>query len=96
MNFQNLFDLEDKVVFITGGGRGIGQSMAKGFSALGAKISICDQNQEGIEETKSIIMNESSSKVALVSSVVDVRNKKDLEEAINLTELNLNYLKDLY
>ena len=43
MNFQKLFDLEDKVVFITGGGRGIGQSMAKGFSSLGAKISICDQ-----------------------------------------------------
>ena len=89
MNFQKLFDIEDKVVFITGGGRGIGQSMAKGFSSLGAKISICDQNQEGIEETKSIIMNESSSKVSLISSIVDVRNKKEIEEAIKSTETNL-------
>ncbi len=35
MDFKNLFNLKDKVVFITGGGRGIGQSMAKGFLTLG-------------------------------------------------------------
>ena len=42
MNFKNLFNITDKVVFITGGGRGIGQSMAHGFFESGAKISICD------------------------------------------------------
>ena len=81
MNFNKLFDLEDKVVFITGGGRGIGQSMAKGFSSLGAKVSICDQNEEGIEETKSIILDEVSKQAVFTSSIIDVRKKEEIEIA---------------
>ncbi len=89
MNFNKLFDLEDKVVFITGGGRGIGQSMAKGFSSLGAKVSICDQNEEGIEETKSIILDEVSKQALFTSSIIDVRKKEEIEIAVKSTEKKL-------
>ena len=46
MDFKALFNLKDKVVFITGGGRGIGQSLANGFYNSGANVSICDQNED--------------------------------------------------
>ena len=33
-------DLKDKVVLITGGSRGIGAALARGFSDIGAKVAI--------------------------------------------------------
>ncbi|KAI9307473.1 hypothetical protein BJ944DRAFT_153370, partial [Cunninghamella echinulata] len=45
-----LFDVKDKVVFVTGGGRGIGLMIATGFVSAGAKVyissrtaSVCDE-----------------------------------------------------
>ena len=55
MDFKALFNLKNKVVFITGGGRGIGQSLANGFYNCGANVSICDQNDEGMKETEVIL-----------------------------------------
>ncbi|WOO35424.1 SDR family NAD(P)-dependent oxidoreductase [Anaerocolumna sp. AGMB13020] len=36
-------DFTDKVVFITGGAKGIGRSMAEHFQAAGAKTAIMDR-----------------------------------------------------
>lgn len=89
MDFKNLFNLKDKVVFITGGGRGIGQSMAKGFFDSGSHISICDQSDEGINETTSLILQNNSHKNKLISSTGDVRSQSDLKRAIERTESEL-------
>mgnify|MGYP001204179540 FL=1 len=93
MNFKNLFDLTDKVVFITGGGRGIGQSMARGFFESGAKISICDQIKEGIDETESIISKKDNNKNRFIGSVVDVRKQDELKKAIDRTEKELGSIE---
>jgi NAD(P)-dependent dehydrogenase (short-subunit alcohol dehydrogenase family) len=89
MNFKNLFNLTDKVVFITGGGRGIGQSMANGFFESGAKISICDKSKDGVEETETILSKKENSQNKFIGSVVDVRKKEDLKNAIERTEKDL-------
>ena len=93
MNFKNLFNLTDKVVFITGGGRGIGQSMANGFFESGAKISICDQSKDGVEETETILSKKENSKNKFIGSVVDVRKKEDLKNAIERTEKDLGSIE---
>jgi NAD(P)-dependent dehydrogenase (short-subunit alcohol dehydrogenase family) len=51
LNLGNLFDVKDKVVVITGGGRGIGKMMADGFVQNGARVYIASRNLKACQET---------------------------------------------
>ncbi|KAI8093646.1 uncharacterized protein BX664DRAFT_111732 [Halteromyces radiatus] len=44
MNIDELFNIRNKVCLITGGGRGIGLMIAKGFVSAGAKVYISSRN----------------------------------------------------
>lgn len=44
-------DLNNKVIAITGGGQGLGRSMAKVLAARGAKLALIDLNREKLDET---------------------------------------------
>ncbi|ORZ10812.1 hypothetical protein BCR42DRAFT_380487 [Absidia repens] len=53
MDINQLFDVKDKVVLVTGGGRGIGLMIATGFVSAGAKVyissrtaTVCDKVAE--------------------------------------------------
>lgn len=46
---------EDKVVIITGGGSGLGQETAVRLASEGAKLSLVDLNEKGLEETEAKI-----------------------------------------
>jgi NAD(P)-dependent dehydrogenase (short-subunit alcohol dehydrogenase family) len=48
---QELFDVSGKVVLVTGGNRGIGQSIAEGFVRARARVYICGRNAEACEQT---------------------------------------------
>ena len=43
--------LENKTIVITGGGTGLGKSMARRFGELGANIVISGRRKEVLEET---------------------------------------------
>lgn len=49
------YSFENKVVLITGGSRGIGAAIARGFAAFGATVIIASRKQAAIDETVAAI-----------------------------------------
>ncbi|MGJ3241780.1 MAG: SDR family NAD(P)-dependent oxidoreductase [Opitutales bacterium] len=50
-----LFDLSGKTAFITGAGRGIGATLARGLASAGARVVVNDRHADRIAETVSAI-----------------------------------------
>lgn len=46
---DGLFSVEDQIVLLTGGSRGIGAAIAKGFAARGARVIICGREMETLQ-----------------------------------------------
>ena len=55
---MNIIDLTNLTFVITGAGSGIGRETAKVLSEQGAKVVMLDLNQEGLDETKSLLEGE--------------------------------------
>jgi len=46
-----ILDFKDRVVMITGAAQGFGRVLASAFAERGAKLALCDINDQGGEET---------------------------------------------
>lgn len=46
---SNLFNLDGRAALITGGSRGLGKAMARGFAEHGARVMICSRNGNELE-----------------------------------------------
>ena len=55
---KNLFSVEGKVVIVTGGSRGIGEMIAAGFLANGAKVYISSRKAEACDATAARLQKE--------------------------------------
>ena len=73
----------DKVVLITGGGTGLGRSMAELYAKLGAKLVITSRKLDVIDQTAKEIQNESGSEVLAIAG--DVRKIEDVERVVEET-----------
>jgi 3-oxoacyl-[acyl-carrier protein] reductase len=62
--------LDKKVAVVTGGGRGIGRSIARALAHEGADIAIIGRNSETLSDTESTIRAESVSNVVAVAGDV--------------------------
>ncbi len=72
--------LKGKIIVITGGGTGLGKSMALRMSELGAKIIITSRKQEVLEQTAKEINEKTGNEVLPVSG--DVRNYDDVQRVL--------------
>ncbi|NOY17305.1 MAG: SDR family oxidoreductase [Gammaproteobacteria bacterium] len=78
--------LQDKSVFITGGGSGINLGIARNFAALGANVGICGRTSKKLE----IARAELEALGARVStSVADVRDYDEIAKALQECEKTL-------
>ncbi len=71
---------KDKTIIITGGGTGLGRSMAEKLSSLGANVVIASRKLEVLEKTAEEISSKSGNKVKALQ--LDVREYKDIAKGL--------------
>ena len=75
--------LDGKVVLITGGGRGIGQAIARAYAAEGAKLALAARTDSELQETAAAIRDQHGSDVITV--IADVTDRAQVENAVAQT-----------
>jgi gluconate 5-dehydrogenase len=69
MRVQEMFDLSGKVALITGGGRGIGKTIAEVLAEAGAKLVICARREEWLNPTEAEFKQRGFDCIAVVADV---------------------------
>ena len=85
--------MKGEVIIITGGGTGLGRSMAECFSLLGAKVSIWGRRQEVVEKTAQEISELTGNKVLGLGC--DVRVYDEIEKSLEKVVLELGAVTGL-
>ena len=67
---------------MTGAASGIGQMTAVRFAREGAKVTICDVNEAGLDETRKLVEAEGG---ACLVKKVNVRSQAEVEDCVNST-----------
>ena len=80
IKMKNKFSLQNKTALITGGGSGIGESIAQTFANQDAKVFIIDQNLDAANKTVEKINKKGLSAKAYKC---DVSNNKNVSNVIN-------------
>ena len=75
------FELQDKVVVITGAAGGLGREFALGFAAEGAKIVAADVSEVGLAETVAMVQANGGEAVAVRVDVTQKASTDDLADS---------------
>ncbi len=75
-----MLSLRDKTVFVTGASSGIGESTARAFAGLGARVLLCARRSERLEKLARAL--ESDYKVAVHYFRLDVRDQPAVDRAV--------------
>jgi NAD(P)-dependent dehydrogenase (short-subunit alcohol dehydrogenase family) len=86
--------LVGKTVLITGGGSGLGRSMALRCTALGARVGVVGRRPEPLEETVKAI-HEAAPSTKGASATCDVRDSASVKQAFDVIEASLGPIDTL-
>ena len=93
MLINNLFSVEGKVVLVTGGSRGIGEMIAAGFCANGAKVYISARSKDIVKKTaKRLTKLYDSQCIGIESDISSIEGVKKLGNEIKNSEEHLDIL----
>ncbi len=84
--------LKNKTILITGGGTGLGKSMATRFGELGANLIISSRKQEVLDQTAEEL-RQTGAKVFPFSC--DVRNPLEIDELLKQTTSRFDHIDAL-
>lgn len=73
------FTLNDKVILITGGSRGLGLILARKLADEGAKIAVCGRSDETLQRASRDLSSRTSEHLAIPC---DIRNKEEIQRMI--------------
>jgi len=68
---HQLFDITDRVVVVTGGGRGLGAALARGFAEAGARVVIGDQDAQTAQASAAQIGERGGQAIAMGCDITD-------------------------
>lgn len=88
--------LKDKVVFITGGARGIGYGIARAVLEAGARVAVGDLDEQAVTSARGSLLAESTVATdAVFATVIDVVDEVSIEKALTATRSHFGYLNGL-
>ena len=77
MNQCKLFDLDGRVALVTGGSKGLGKAMARGFAECGADVMICSRHEDELKAAQAEIGE--GLDVRVEYRVTDMCDRKDVD-----------------
>jgi NAD(P)-dependent dehydrogenase (short-subunit alcohol dehydrogenase family) len=92
MDTTALFSLEGRTALVTGGSRGIGQMIAEGFAAQGARVYISSRSAEACEEAAAKINADGGTAIPLPHDISTVDGARELARAVGERESRLDIL----
>lgn len=82
MHVKELFDLTGKVAIVTGGGRGLGEQIAKGLAEAGANVVLCSRDEHACKEVSEELKR---SGIEALAVKCDVTNPEDVQNVVKQT-----------
>ena len=90
---KDLFSIKGKVALVTGGSRGIGEMIAAGFLASGAKVYISSRKAEVCDATAERLTNEYGGEcISLPSDLSNLEGINSLVTELSNKESHLDIL----
>src|SRR5689334_5992045 len=77
-SLADVFRLDGKVAVVTGASKGIGESIARGLAALGAKVVVSSRKQEAVDSVAKAITDAGGEAAAFAAHIGDMDQARGL------------------